>query len=148
MRKIILTKGILAVFFLGGCHTGPMIHKLEEPRQPFGANVEIEVSQTGTSRSLDYEGELIEVSDDGLVFASRSIAGAPSRVTFAPWPRIRSVEATELPGYKSTRRGSKSHRPESIEEMRIVSRFPQGLSPELMEKLLASFDQVTIDSLP
>lgn len=148
MRKTILTNGILAVFFLGGCHTGPMIHELEEPRQPFGANVEIKVSQAGTSRSLNYEGELIEVSDDGLVFASRSIAGVPSRLTFAPWPRIRSVEATELPGYKSTSRGSKSHRPESIEVMRIISRFPQDLSPELMEKLLASFDQVTIDSLP
>jgi hypothetical protein len=148
MRKIILTKGILAVFFLGSCHTGPMIHKLEEPKQPFGANVEIEVSKTGTSRSLDYEGELIEVSNDGLVFSSRSIAGAPSKMTFAPWRRIRLVEATELPGIKSKRTGSNSHKPESIEMMRIVSRFPQGLSPDLMEELLASFDQVTIDSLP
>ena len=148
MKMTSLTTGIAVVVSLGSCHVGPMIDELEASRQPFGAHVEIEISQSGTPRTLDYEGELIEVGDDGLVFATRPNDGAPSRLIYAPWQRIRSIEATELPGYRYTGRGSRSRRSETMQEMRIVSRFPQGLTPELMDELLASFDQVKVDSLP
>lgn len=148
MKTIKLKIGILALSLLAGCQVGPMIHEIDELKSPFGANVRIEVSQTGTSKTRKYDGELIETRDDGLVVALRTEGGAPSRVTFAPWSRIHLVKATELPGFQARGTGSQSPESASTEKMRIISRFPQGLSPELMEQLLVGYDQATIDSLP
>ncbi len=147
MRIPKLTKRIAFLVLLGGCAVGPRIEKLEEPRHPFGANVALEVTQPGTSGRQKYEGELIEVREDGLVFALRALASRPSRVTFVPWMNVYSVTATELPGRTSKRNKSKGHKQESIDKMRIVSRYPQGLSADLMQRLLVSFDQETIDTL-
>jgi len=148
MRTHELNTGILALSLLAGCQVGPMIHEIDESKSPFGASVRIEVSQAGTSRARQYEGELIETKDDGLVIALRTAGGAPSRVTFVPWSRIHLVKATELPGFQARGAGNPSPRSASIEKMRLISRFPQGLSPALMEQLLAGYDQATVDSLP
>jgi len=148
MKTIKLKIGILALSLLAGCQVGPMIHEIDESKRPFGANVEIQVSQAGRSKTRKCDGELIEARDDGLVVALRTEGGAPSRVTFVPWSRIHLVKATEFPGFQAKGTESQSPVSASTARLRIISRFPQGLSAELMGQLLVGYDQAAIDSLP
>ena len=130
---------------LSACHVGPMIDQIHAARLPAGAYVLIEIAQSGTQKKQNYEGELLEVRDDGLVVALRSDSIRDTHIAFVPWNIVYRVKATTLPGIQSTTPQTEMRREIAIKEFRIVSRYPQGLSPELLDRLLASFDQKAMD---
>ena len=125
--------------FLSACHVGPQIDQIHAARLPAGASVLIEIAQSSTKKKRNYEGELLEVRDDGLVVALRSDSIRDTHIAFVPWNIVSRVKAITLPGIQSSTRRI------AIKKFRIVSRYPQGLSPELLDRLLVSFDQKAID---
>lgn len=130
---------------LSACHVGPRIDQIHAARLPAGAYVLIEIAQSGTQKKQKYEGELLEVRDDGLVVALRSDSIHDTHIAFVPWNIVYKVKASTLPGIQSTTPHGERRRKIAIKEFRIVSRYPQGLSPELLDRLLASFDQKAMD---
>ena len=145
MRRFRLQIYTAILALLSACHVGPQIDQIHAARLPAGASVLIEIARSGTQKKQEYAGELLEVRDDGLVVALRSDTIRDTHIAFVSWNIVYRVKATTLPGIQSTTPQTEMRRENAIKEFRIVSRYPQGLSPELLNRLLASFDQKAMD---
>jgi hypothetical protein len=109
------------------CTFGQSVLKYEPAHSPRGVTARI---TTASDRPL--VGELIEVRDAGLVVGNEAvIALVPYAVVKrAAFVQTRlSLEAGQAPD-RSTR-----------EKLRLLSRFPQGLSPALLQELLEAHGQ-------
>ncbi len=131
----------MAVVSLSACHVGPQIKDLDLANNPEGATVEVQVLPTEGRDKLKFEGELLEIRDDGIVFSGTSADDAADEVIFVAWSRATRVRATEFGGYKAKIGRSLEWSAETKERFRLVSRFPQGISPEIMDSLLAAHRQ-------
>jgi hypothetical protein len=131
----------LAVLSLSACHVGPQIKDLELANNPEGATVEVQVLPADGRDKLKFEGELLEIRDDGIVFSGTSADDAADEVIFVAWSRATRVRATEFGGYRAEIGRSLEWSPETKERFRLISRFPQGISPEIMDSLLAAHRQ-------
>jgi len=131
----------LAVLSLSACHVGPQIKDLELANNPEGATVEVQVLPADGGGKLKFEGELLEIRDDGIVFSGTSADDAADEVIFVAWSRATRVRATEFGGYRAEIGRSLEWSAETKERFRLISRFPQGISPEIMDGLLTAHRQ-------
>ena|GEM_PF-1071402 len=107
--------------------TGESLDKFPLARVPGGARCAIQMPY----RVL--VGELIAVQDDGIVLLRE-------KLRFVRYEYIVALEFGEgLPQYKVKRQ--RTLKPDVLERIRYLSRFPQGLSPELLQKLLQAYGQ-------
>jgi hypothetical protein len=145
MKSSTLPTCLAVVAMLSACHTGPQIEEMDAPWTPAGATVRVEVSQAGERTKQKYVGELLEVRDDGLVIGLPSETKPGPTIVFVPWEIVYRITATELPGKKSVAWPGDKRRGQTIEKFRIISRYPQGLSADLMDRLLANSGQTAMD---
>jgi hypothetical protein len=144
MRTLRCALLVLASAALWACHVGPRIADLTAPRQPAGAHVVIELDASRHGRSR--EGELIAVRDDGVIVALPS-TGSKQQLTLIDWKAIYRLTARSLPGFGATPAQNGAPSAGDIDKMRLVSRYPQGLSPALTADLLAAYQQQSLDTL-
>jgi hypothetical protein len=121
---------IISVLILTGCTFGQRPQNLAFTRAPLGANAELS-TDAGAVR-----GELVAVEDSGLMV----LRGR--RLLFVPLQRIQTVTIQTL-GRMNLRQGS----PENFRSARLVSRYPYGLSPQVLAALLRTYGQTAPDSL-
>jgi hypothetical protein len=131
----------LAAVSLSACHVGPQIKDLDLANNPEGATVEVEVSLAGGQDKLKFEGELLEIRDDGIVFSGASAEDAEDVLIFVAWKSAARVRATEFGGYRAEVGRSLEWSADTKERFRLISRFPQGITPEIMDGLLAAHRQ-------
>jgi hypothetical protein len=126
------TKLFVALAFLGvgACHVGRSGADLPVARQPDGARVTLRTA------SGAYAGELLAVQDDGVVISS-------DRIMFAPFAAIIALEMEGM-GRQFRLRQSAVPTGEQLARFRAVSRFPQGLTPNIRAVLLAQRSQAEI----
>lgn len=134
---------------LAACHVGPQIDDADPylGRQPQGAQVIVNMNKKADGRRIEYHGELLDVRDDGLVVLAPKNEQSDASVVLVLWSEIYRTRASELPGFAMRTTQGGSQRKSSIEELRNVSRFPQGLSARLTEQLLAHYGQTAFGSL-
>ena len=138
---------IVITTLIGACHVGPQLDNTSIGRQPYGANVAVEVTRKDEKKRTEHTGELVEVQEDGLLIAIRSDASDDPRIAFVPWIMVYSAKATDWPGFAMRNSQGDTQRAESIEKLRTISRFPQGLSAELLDRLLANSGQTAVDNI-
>jgi hypothetical protein len=131
----------LAAIALCACHVGPQIKDLDLANNPEGATVEVEVSLRDSQDKLKFEGELLEIRDDGIVFSGASAEDAENLLIFVAWKSAVRVRATEFGGYRAEVGRSLEWSADTKERFRLISRFPQGIAPEIMDGLLAAHRQ-------
>jgi len=120
---------------LAGCFVGTKASKFRPARGPGGAPIGIEY---GKHQALS--GELIAVQDTAMIVRLDSL--------FYLIP-VRVVKRGDVlaPGANAgVRRGRWS--PDMQERLRLLSRFPQGLSPVLQQQLLDAYGQTALQTLP
>ncbi len=88
-----------------------------------------------TTGRADYTMELIEVRDTGIIIL------ATRTFRFVPYSAIKSSRFDGIGDSISSRRTPSS---KVQERLRLVSRFPQGLTPELLQKLLSANAQTEL----
>ncbi|MGI9233969.1 MAG: hypothetical protein ACR2RD_10100 [Woeseiaceae bacterium] len=137
----------IAVMLLASCHVGPQIEQSDLGRHPQGASILVKLPKTPGSKKIEYRGELLDVRDDGLVIVVEDDTDEGIRVVLIPWGKIDRVRPTDLPGIEVRASQGKRMRAASTEELRNVSRFPQGLSPELTTNLLRHYGQSTLETI-
>ena len=76
-----------------------------------------------------YAGELIEVRDAGIVVL------ADQKLRLLPYAVILSSDADQTSSYYSISKGTVP-KPDVQAHLRLLSRFPQGLTAELLRQLL------------
>ena len=145
---------LLLCLAISGCHVGPQIENLEHARRPEGITTSIAL-RDGTAERKRVEGELLEVRKDGLLLNAREAGEAPvvkRHVVFVPYTAMVNVSLEKL---KLSVLDNKNTWNESAastrslerdrETLRLLSRFPQGLSRPLLEELLAAEGQTSVD---
>jgi len=136
--KVVLS---LAAVSLTACHVGPQVKDLDLANNPEGATIEVQVLPADGQDKLKFEGELLEIRDDGIVFSGASDAEADDELILVVWSRATRVRAIEFGGYRAEVGRSLEWSAETKERFRLISRFPQGISPEIMDGLLAAHRQ-------
>jgi hypothetical protein len=122
---------LLLVAGLSACAFGPRAERQPLAREPRGANVTL---QTPT-QSL--RAELLGVQDTALLLVSER-----ERITLVPYRVIREARVELNPPLSSHGRPpSRAQR----EALRRVSRYPQGVGPELLRALLAAYSQSELE---
>jgi hypothetical protein len=121
---------VLLVALLAGCNVGPRGDATALALSPRGALIEL-VTQTG-----DLGGELLEMRDDGVVL----LTGA-DQVTLVEYEAVRRATVENGPPGLT---GVNMRSGRTLERLRRVSRFPQGLSPEVEARLLSTYGQSSL----
>lgn len=118
---------VLAALAAAGCAYGPKVTRFEPAIGPRG------VSTTFVTASREQRsGELLEVRETGLLI------GAERSILFVPYEALQSATFADM-GLKVEGRRPPSET--QLGRLRLVSRFPQGLSPPLLQQLLEAHGQ-------
>jgi hypothetical protein len=149
---------LLLCLAIAGCHAGPQIESFEQARHPEGITTTIEL-RGGIAERERVEGELLEVREDGLLLNTREAreGGVVKRhLVFVPYTAMEDVGLEKLnlsvlgkkdywPDDDTSPDMSPKRRKHDREQLRLLSRFPQGLSRPLLDELLAAEGQTTVD---
>ena len=131
MRRLLLT-----LPFLAACSMGPRVERFAPIRDPQGALARVQRGRAG------FNAELLAVTDSALLLVSTDSA----RVVLAPYNAATTVSFPELPLSYRLRAG----RPPADrvrEQLRLWSRFPSGVDPVLLRRLLAAYGQDSLQVL-
>lgn len=123
MRRTLFVVAI-AGGMLSGCYTGPSAGGFGPATTPHGVASTLQLDRTTV------QGELLEVSDSGYVLL------AQDALVFTPYDAVNDARFAGLGSY-----GSGRPRAASMAKLRLMSRFPQGLSPPTLAALLAETRQ-------
>ena len=130
LRAIVLLVGFCALSTLLSCyHHGLTVESFPPARTPKGVT-----GQVKTTRA-DYTVELIEVRDAGIVILSAQT------LRFIPFSAITSSRFDDI-GDSISNRNAPS--PKVRERLRLLSRFPPGLTPEMLQNLLTAHAQTQL----
>jgi hypothetical protein len=139
-RLVIVVLGLLSS--AGACRFGTTVEKFGPASSARGVTARV------TTGDVVVSGELLEVQQTGLLLVTAKTAGsAPAappdcRVRFVPFAQIGTARVDGLGGdYQIT---GPRPRPENVERLRLVSRFPHGLAADLLKQLLASCGQTEV----
>ena len=127
--------GLLTLVMLAGlsngCSFGMTARKYRPAQQPQGVNMRVDTAQG------QLLGELIEVRDDGIVVL------ADQKLRLLPYTVILSSKADQTDSRYAISQRTVPKR-DVLEHLRLLSRFPQGLTPELMRQLLDACGQTEL----
>jgi len=148
LASLIGTAGLLA------CSVGTQVGSFHPANEPGGAHVALRMQPGETaSRELvavTVEGELLAVRDTALLIVRQapngSLAPPAARVVLVPLRGIRQGEFPQLHGSPRIHAG-RFEPAEALAQVRLVSRYPQGVSDELLQALLAVYQQTQLDVL-
>lgn len=119
---------------VSGCFIGKNAAEWPVAKQPMGATVTLRSNSTVV-------GELIEVAEDGVVLKTRA-----GKLMFAPFSVIDHLAAAGLgPEYSMGRRMPPTQAMRA--RLAMVSHFPQGMTPEIRQRMLALSGQSQIEPL-
>jgi len=119
----------LSLLAFNGCHVGSRAQSFAPAQAPEGVFAEIFITTGGF-----ISGELLEVQDTALLLLS------DQQLFLLPYAIVRRAHFAQM---KSDTTISDEEAPSTAvrEKLRLVSRFPQGVTPELLEQLLAAYGQ-------
>jgi hypothetical protein len=124
-----------AVLLLSGCTIGRSVTNFALSRAPAGAHVGVRLT---TERIVS--GELLAVEDSALVV----LADSTARITRIGMAQVGEADLAEVGPIVWHGRFLS---PARLTFARNVSRYPQGVSPALLEELLQAYHQTTIAAL-
>lgn len=113
--------------------------------------IELRVGLTATGH---LEGELLEVREDGLLLNAWSLGEggiAKKRVVFVSYAAMRDVDLEQLDlrllpePHGRAGEGASKIKAQHSEKLRLLSRFPQGVSSQILDKLLAAQSQTEVE---
>lgn len=116
----------ITVVLAAGCHVGPTVATYPPARSPYGVTGSFVVGDTTV------EAELLSVGDSSFVLLRNH------QVVELPYAAIASANFPQV-HIRMDRKAHPSY--ELLARLRILSRFPQGLSAELERKLLEAYGQ-------
>jgi len=130
LRSILLSVTLLAA---GACYHGPSLQKFEPAHVPDGIDADLRLAHSRV------RGELLAVEDTALIVLSEA-----HKVVRVPFSKVKTGDFRDL----GTLIGDWKPSQDTVERLRLVSRFPAGLTPELRGRLLAAYGQTELEVVP
>ena len=88
MNSVIKIGLSLVAVALSACHVGPQIEDLDLANNPEGATVEVQVLPANGQDKQKFEGELLEIRDDGIVFSGAGADDSDEELIFVAKSRV------------------------------------------------------------
>jgi hypothetical protein len=127
---------VIALWSVLACYVGPNVENFGPANGPEGIEAELRLRAAGKRGTV--LGEVLEVQDTALlVLRANRVVLVPLRVIQTGRFRDRGV----LIENGGIARGA-------LSRLRLVSRFPAGLTPEIRTRLLAAYGQTEPDLAP
>ena len=126
---------LLCMVLFAGCIHGQRVENFPPAQRPGGLDVEV----TTSAEAPRITGELLAVRADGLLI------GTQSRIVFVSFGTIRDGR---FPAVARLRIGARrTPGPDKLKELSLMSRFPQGLHSDLLERLLEAYSQDVVEEI-
>lgn len=119
---------------LASCSVGPRAEKFVPAHRPGGAEVRLDFGR----RKGSAVGELIAVQDTALLILVASV------IELVP---LASIDRGAVTASGSRASFSRRPTPETRERLRLLSRYPNGVTPELLRQLLEAYGQAELKVL-
>lgn len=123
---------LLAPLVAGACYFGPSVENFPPATAPGGADVTVRL------RRRAVQAELIAVSDSALVVRDEA------RLLRVRWADVEYVRVARFGEFYPYRAGA----PRELDQLRRVSRFPQGLTPQIERTMLGALGRDSIEVVP
>lgn len=124
MRQVATVAAVLSTV---ACAYGPKVMSFDPATGPRGVSTTF-IAASGDVRT----GELLEVRETGLLI------GGEKSIFFVPYEALQSATFKDMSLKVGGRRAPSA---KQLSTLRLVSRFPQGLSPPLLQQLLEARGQ-------
>jgi hypothetical protein len=130
---------------IAACSYGPKMADFPSASGPEGATVRVTVP------GARYHGQLLEARPDAILILSSArietksgdtVEISETRIRLVPYSRLESVQFQR--GSKIDGRKWSPAEAASRERFRLLSRFPQGLTPDLLQQLLKMYGQTEV----
>ncbi len=128
----------LALAAYAACAFGPTVERFPLAQGPQGAQVTL---RTGGQQ---LEGELVEARGEGLLVLGVPGPGAERRLVLVRYGSLREARFAAA-GYRRLHGEQPGDR--ELARLRLASRFPQGLGPDLLQQLLHALAQQQVQEL-
>ena len=132
----------LVVLLISSCTVGPELSEFKPAHGPQGALMEITLKGKPI-RGNDIAGELLALQADGVLLNVSLFPPRPDAartVVMVPYEMMKYARLEQMGRVKVESKGEEQDKIYK-ERLRLVSRFPQGLSDHLLGKLLAHAGQ-------
>lgn len=134
-RSSIISIVVVVVLVVLGCAVGPTTRKFAPANGPQGIMADLRVKWGPKGR---VQGELLEVQDTALMILSSS------RLVLVP---LRVIRMGRFPGRGTLIENGRARR-RTLDRLQLVSRFPDGMKPDIRARLLAAYGQTQPDGAP
>ncbi len=137
----------VALLVLAGCShdVGPKVEEFRPAQLPNGVNISINLHR-GFVPGNKLQGELLATVENGVVMllhAPKAVESGSFRFFEIHFPMMRSIQVEQI-GKSSVRSEGKALDEARLERLRLLSRYPQGLSDDLRAALLKSYGESQI----
>jgi len=137
----------LLMLLIAGCSVGVKIDNFKPAQGPQGVHIELQLEGKAI-RGSKISGELLAVRADRIllnVIDNPDSPNATSRVVLIPFSLIKTVDPEQM-GRMRFRSQREEMDEDHLNRLRLVARFPQGLSDEMLAVLLADLGQDQVDN--
>jgi hypothetical protein len=131
MRTALLA-GLAIAVVVTGCHVGPNAQSYTVARTPYGARLALMVADER------FEAELLAVRDSGLLVLRSN------QLLLVPFRSIDDARSAGGAHVGVELRDGRRPTSDEMERLRIQSRYPQGVTPELERRLLEAYGQTSL----
>lgn len=120
---------VLLVGITAACSIGTRVKRFQPALRPEGVTATLQLAAGSV------EAEVLAIDDTALI-VRRLQDSLPVTVV-----RFKAIHVAAFRQVSATLGNGRPPRPLDRERIRLVSRFPQGLTPELLQSLLAAYGQ-------
>jgi hypothetical protein len=135
------------VLLFCGCSTGIEVAEFKPAQQPEGVHMEMKLNGDVIDGNK-IEGELLAVRADGVllnVFGYLDHDNDVRRVVLIPFWMMDTVTLEQMGRAKVESQGEEQNKI-YLERLRLVSRFPQGMSDQILRELMDGYSQDKLDT--
>lgn len=144
--NILSLAGPLLLLAAAGCSTSVAVKDFKPAQHPEGVQMELKLNGDVIDGNK-IAGELLAVRGDGVLLRVDDYPG-PGRsgqtVVLIPFWMMDTAKLEQMGSAKVESQGEEKNQL-YLDRLRVVSRFPQGLSEELLTKLLATMGQEEVE---
>lgn len=127
-----------------GCSTGIEVADFKPAQGPAGVQMELKLDRDVLDDNK-IEGELLAIRPDGILLSVNGYMGSDSsvrRVVLIPFSMIDTAALEQMGKARVESQGEQSEI--VLNRLRLVSRFPQGVSDELLTSLMNAYGQAEL----
>lgn len=138
---------LASCFLATGCSTSVEVNNFKPAQGPQGVHIELKLNGDVIDGDK-VAGELLAVREDGLILSAEKYAASARKtntIVLIPYWMMNHAKLDQMGGSKIESHG-KEQNAAYLEKLRLVARFPQGLSDELLAALLRAMQQEKLET--